>query len=212
MMHITSTSSIAIVLICALPGHRTVFYTSYSTLRRSLAVRSFILCHRTQFWLIWGKLQHPGNALRVRAVGRPLAKWKTADEVLSMLCYVLQFMKNHAVTANSRFLRLHANNCGGQSKKSFILFYLLFATICGHYYKKDLCFIFTVHKTFLVMDHLVTSRNVSEVETCSAWKIWCKPYRTVSIQQIVYQVPCKVFKKEPNFEWFFQDTIVIKNY
>lgn len=51
---------------------------------------------------------------------------KTADAVLSILSYVLQILKGSELTKNARYLRLHADNCSGQNKNRFVLFFLFF--------------------------------------------------------------------------------------
>lgn len=70
---------------------------------------------------------------------------KTADEVLSMLSYVLRTVKNNEATRKAKHLRLHADNCSGQNKNRYVLFFIFFLVWCGEYESVELCFMVAGH-------------------------------------------------------------------
>eukprot|EP00171_Calliarthron_tuberculosum_P005258 IDg5258t1 len=65
--------------------------------------------------------------------GLPEGFWpngKSANEVLSMLSYVLQL---HRRQQNFKTLLLHADNCAGQNKNRFVIWYMCLLVMCGHH-------------------------------------------------------------------------------
>lgn len=80
--------------------------------------------------------------------GLPEGHWpngKTANEVLSMLSYILLLHKKGTTVAESRTLCLHADNCGGQNKNRFVLFFLIWLVLSGVYDDVELYFMIAGH-------------------------------------------------------------------
>lgn len=57
-------------------------------------------------------------------------KVKTANQVLSMLSYVLRL---HKLQYNFKTLILHACSCASQKKNRLLIWYMSFLVMCGHY-------------------------------------------------------------------------------
>jgi len=88
------------------------------------------------------------NLNRSFIFGLPEGHWpsgKTANQVLSMIELIIQEHKTNPTTKNNRRIRFHADNCGGQNKNRFVLFYCIFLSISGMYDTVELCFMIPGH-------------------------------------------------------------------
>lgn len=92
---------------------------------------------------------HDSNAAKTYIFGLPEGHWpstKDANTVLSMLHHVVHC---HITTLHStrkiKTIKMHADNCAGQNKNRFVLFYLCWLTILGLH---D-----AVHLDFMVAGH-----------------------------------------------------------
>lgn len=80
--------------------------------------------------------------------GLPEGHWpsaKTADEVISMLFYVMNLSTSRMLEASFTHLRLHADNCSGQNKNRFVLFFILYLAMSGRFKSVQLCFMIPGH-------------------------------------------------------------------
>eukprot|EP00171_Calliarthron_tuberculosum_P023069 IDg23069t1 len=80
--------------------------------------------------------------------GLPEGHWpesKTANEVLSMVLHVLNLHKIHATTKDACNLQLHADNCSGQNKNRYVLWFLSWLSSSGFYNEINLQFLVAGH-------------------------------------------------------------------
>ncbi|PXF42478.1 hypothetical protein BWQ96_07787 [Gracilariopsis chorda] len=81
--------------------------------------------------------------------GVPEGHWpneKTANVVISMLHHVLETQKaTNAPGAFARHLKLHADNCAGQNKNRFVLWYLCWRVLMDLNDSIELCFFIAGH-------------------------------------------------------------------
>ena len=75
------------------------------------------------------------NALRNYVFGLPEGHWpneKTANTVISMLDYIITHTKKEGnCTEHGRHLKLHPDNCAGQNKNRYVLWYLTWRVLVG---------------------------------------------------------------------------------
>lgn len=70
---------------------------------------------------------------------------KDANSVLSMLSCVLKLIEASEITKNARKLVLHADNCAGQNKNSYVLWFLSWLTCNGYFDEIELKFLVAGH-------------------------------------------------------------------
>lgn len=63
-----------------------------------------------------------------------------------MLLYVVHRLKDSTITRKAVRLQLHADNCSGQNKNRFVLFFLLLLTMSEFYDSLEIFFIVAGHK------------------------------------------------------------------
>lgn len=80
--------------------------------------------------------------------GLPEGYWtgdKGANEVLSMVMYAIRKLKDEAKTSSARRLVIHADNCGGQNKNRWVLWFCAMLTICNIFDEVTLHFLIAGH-------------------------------------------------------------------
>lgn len=97
---------------------------------------------------------HDSNQGETYIFGLPEGHWpneKNANTVISMLHYAIevQMVKRHLGSA-IKTLRLHADNCAGQNKNRFVLFYLCWRTLMGLNEEVSLYFMVAGHTKNIV--------------------------------------------------------------
>lgn len=117
-----------------------LFSTSHQTARSSP-----FLC-RANFWYIWSSRQKSGINLRVWSPGGHQMNEKPANGVVSLLHHSFERDITPIHTCGFvRGLRLLANNCSGQNKNRYVLWYLYFCTIMGFNGSVELDFMVPSH-------------------------------------------------------------------
>lgn len=94
------------------------------------------------------------NLKSSKVFGLPEGHWpgtKDATSVLSMLLYIINMLKSNPITKNARKLVLHADNCAGQNKNRFSLWFFAWL-ICAEYFEE-------IELKFLVAGH---TKNVCD--------------------------------------------------